>query len=855
MRLAPDGTVATGETFTTLVDPGVELPYQIVRLTGIRSEDLSGAPPLADAIARFEAFLGTSPVLGHNVGFDVGFLERAGLPPHDRLDTVELASLLEPTAPTYALQPLAAAADVRPQVAHRGLADAITCAGVLGDLAERARALAPAVLAELQAYAALLGPAFEAFFAEAAADAVRHAWTLPVAARAPARTGPSPASVSVAASFASDGPLARSLDGYEDRAQQRALAASIERTFADGGPLIAEAGTGVGKSLAYLVPSLGRALAGERVIVSTHTLPLQDQLVRKDLPALQAALGTNVLVTVLKGRSNYLCPRRWQQFRGAVATREEARLLMKTLVWRQDTTTGDRAELNLLGAESELWPRVSADDETCDARRCARVPGGCYLQRAREAAAKSGVVVTNHALLLQDARMRGALLPPAEHLVVDEAHRLEEVATDAFGLALEDSAMRRVFDRIARAPAVIAGLKDDRVDAAEDVRREIATARERAGELFAALATVVDPGADSDRLRITPGLRGSDERWLPVELAGERMGDAVAGVGAAADRLATRTSDPDEQAELQSAVGELGGIRSAIDRGIHAPRPHDVVWLDRNADGAVALRVAPSHLGATLRRGLVEPHKSVVYTSATLAVGASFAYALDRFGIADVADARTFGSPFDYASQAILVVPTEGALPSDPSFADEAAETIAQIGRALEGRTLVLFTAHGSMREVAARLAPLEESGVAVLTQGIDGSRRALLERFAQGKALLLGTQSFWEGVDLPGEMLECVVIARLPVLVPDDPLVQGRSERYEDPFREFHLPQAALRLRQGFGRLIRTRSDRGAVVLLDRRALLRDYGAELLGALPDARVRRVPPDAIAATVAEFCGR
>src|SRR5205085_2132069 len=285
----------------------------------------------------------------------------------------------------------------------------------------------------------------------------------PVPQPSPPSKGPAPAAIVVEAMFASDGPLARSLAGYEDRAQQRALAGAIERAFADGGALIAEAGTGVGKSVAYLVPSLGRALAGERVVVSTHTLPLQDQLVRKDLRALQSALGTNVSVTVLKGRSNYLCPRRWQQFRGLAATREEARLALKTLVWRQTTVTGDRAELNLLGAESDLWPRISADDETCDGRRCARVAGGCYLPR------------------------------------------------------------------------------------------------DRATEIFGALANVIDPRAQEDRLRITPGLRASDERWLPVELAGERLADAVAGIAAAAERLATRTADEDEQAELRSAASELSG--------------------------------------------------------------------------------------------------------------------------------------------------------------------------------------------------------------------------------------------------------------------------------------------------------
>ena len=387
------------------------------------------------------------------------------------------------------------------------------------------------------------------------------------------------------------------------------------------------------------------------------------------------------------------------------------------------------------------------------------------------------------------------------------------------------------------------------------MRREVAVAHERAGEVFAALGAVLDPRALEDRVRVTAGMRASDDVWLPVELAGERLADAVAGVATAAERLAARTTDEDEQAEIASALGELTGIRIAVARGIHAPRATDIVWLERRSEGDVVLRVAPSHLGEAIRRGLVETRRSAVFTSATLAVADSFAFALDRFGINDLADARAFGSPFDYATQAILVVPEDGALPGDIDFSDEAAETIADIGRALEGRTLVLFTAHSAMREVASRLGHLEESGIAVLTQGIDGSRRALLERFAAGRAVLLGTQSFWEGIDLPGEILECVVIARLPFAVPDDPLVQGRAERYEDPFREFHLPQAALRLRQGFGRLIRTRTDRGAVVLLDRRALLRDYGAQLLGALPDARVRRVPMTEIATTVAQFVGR
>jgi DNA polymerase-3 subunit epsilon/ATP-dependent DNA helicase DinG len=823
-------------------------------------------------------------LVGHNVGFDVTFLERAGIPlGAERIDTADLASILLPSAASYALQRLAADAAITPDAAHRALDDAITSALVLGHLARLARELPALILSEIAAFAELLGPATAEFFKDAASDALQTAWaddargvplgaagvaraTSEFEARSSARRDPrareapreASSALTVEAAFAKDGPLARSLVGYEDRPEQRELAAAIERTFADGGALVAEAGTGVGKSLAYAVPALACAAAGERVVISTHTLPLQDQLTRKDFPALQAALGMDLSVVVLKGRSNYLCPRRWQIFRGAVSTREEARLLCKTLVWRTSTESGDRAELNLMSGEGELWSRISANDESCDQRRCKRTPGGCYLQRTRDAAVDAGIVVVNHALLLQDARMRGALLPQADHLVIDEAHRLEDVATDTFGLELSEPRLRRDLQRVAHSVAVTSALRDPaRADPAERCRSEVERALERTDEVFAALAALLAPvgSPPEDRIRITAGLRASDERWLPVELAGERLADAIAGIVFAADRLSSAGGDEDELAELQTAMGELAGARAAITRGLHDPRASDIVWLDRDSDGALALHVAQTHLGGMLRRTVVDAHRSTVFTSATLAVAGSFDFAVDRFGVADIADTLAVGSPFDHRRQALLILPTDIALPGEERFPEDAARVIDDVARALDGRTLVLFTSHATLRDAAARLGSLESEGLAVLTQGIDGSRRALLERFTQGKAVLLGTQSFWEGVDLPGDILRCVVIARLPFSVPDDPLVQGRAERYEDPFIDFQLPQAALRLRQGFGRLIRSKSDYGAVVLLDRRAVTKEYGEVLLASLPDARTEHLPHDEIAPRVRTWCDR
>ena len=900
MRLAVgrDGEIGPADRFVTFVDPGRALAGAISRITGIRDSDLVGAPPLETAMAGLREFLGDGATLvGHNVGFDAAFLERAGLTePLPRLDTAELASILLPGAPSYALQSLAADESIVPDAAHRALHDALTCARVLSALARHARDLPPLVLEECRVQADVLGPAYAQFFERA----LLSSWSAaePIGARpgdvaggrrdlgptersragagdgrtddkeadstgaraterGTRRDGPpagaSPGRASAHEAFAR---LAAAWPHFEERPEQRELADAIEATMDAGGVLVAEAGTGTGKSLAYLVPALRRAAMGERVIVSTHTLPLQEQLMRKDLPALQAALGTDVPVAMLKGRSNYLCPRRWQIFRTAASTRDEVRLALKTLVWRSVTESGDRSELNLMGGEGQMWPRISSDDETCDGRRCARVAGGCYLQRARERAAHAGIVVVNHALLLYDARMQSTLLPEAQHAVVDEAHHLEDVASDVFGFRLEEPRLRRDLDRVARSPLVVAALRGERAPYAEALRVEVDRARERAAETFTALAGLLPanaPGGE-DKMRITRAVRSSDDRWLPVELAAERLEDALVGIMSECDRLEARATaeEEDERDELAGAAVEILGTRLAITRGIHDVRAGDIVWLAVQPDRTTGLYVAPEHVGATLRRSLVERYRSVTMTSATLAVAGSLGFALDRFGVRDLAATLVLGSSFDHAGRSVLVVPTDVAYPSDPAFASDVALTIEEIARAIGGRTLALFTSHNAMREVAALLEPLEAEGLAVLVQGAGGSRRAIVERFKEGGAVLLGTQSFWEGVDLPGDMLRCVVIAKLPFAVPDDPLVAGRAERYEDPFREFQLPQAALRLRQGFGRLLRTRMDRGAVVLMDRRVIEREYGTTFLSSLPDVRVRRVPRDSVADLVSDF---
>jgi DNA polymerase-3 subunit epsilon/ATP-dependent DNA helicase DinG len=622
-----------------------------------------------------------------------------------------------------------------------------------------------------------------------------------------------------------------------------------------GGALVVEAGTGTGKSLAYLVPALRAAGRGLRVLVSTRTTTLQDQLAASDLPRLVRAFGVDVSAAVLKGRANYLCPRRWHLFRLSATTSDEARFAMKTLVWRERTRTGDRAELNLQGGGEHLaWSRVCAEDETCTARRCALVRGGCYLERARDRAAHADLVVANHALLLSDAARSNRLLPDVDVVIADEAHHLDEVASRVFGVDVTAADLRRAVQRVAQSAAAVR--PDADLTALRDLAQLALVAIE---ETFVALARVMaDPSERGyeDQRRITAALRSSEE-WLVAEVAAERLRDGLAAVEREARGVLGAWEDPapaDAAAELQSAVAELRALDAGVGRVVHLPERGEICWLALAPGGALALRSAPAHAGAYIDRAFARGRHAAVFTSATLAVAGSFAFVMDRFGLGDRAASLRVGSGFDYHRQALLVLPTGLPDPFEPAFVDRVAAAVAAVGGALAGRTLVLFTSHSMLRAVHARIAGWgEEERIAVLAQSLGGSRRQLLEQFAAGRAVLLGTSTFWEGIDLPGDLLRCVVIAKLPFPVPDDPLVAGRSERYEDPFRDYHLPLAALRLRQGFGRLIRSRDDRGAVVLLDRRLTSRTYGETFLRSLPDCEIVRADVAALGQTVARWC--
>jgi DNA polymerase-3 subunit epsilon/ATP-dependent DNA helicase DinG len=644
---------------------------------------------------------------------------------------------------------------------------------------------------------------------------------------------------------------------------------AVAQIQARGGTLVVEAGTGTGKSLAYLVPSLARSVRHhERVVVSTNTHTLQEQLMVKDLPGLREWLPWDFKAVLLKGRSNYVSLRRWRRYLGEpVKDAEELMFKLKILIWLHTTESGDRSELRLYGREEVLWTRIASDPLDCVGIHCTKED--CYVHRARAEAETADLVVVNHALLLADAEVGGGLLPEYDHLVIDEAHHLEEAATRALRQEIDGPGLVALLERLS------GGLLTDLQrqshlgasgDAFGDAIPQAVSAAERVRELFRlADAWVADRLGESERreesVRITHALRG-EEAWADISLHAENTTTALAALDGTLRRAVGGVrewlggDEPDQGIrELEMIRGRLGASLGLLDEALLHPDPNRVHWFTQVSRAEnLLLRAAPINTGTLLRNHVYAERRSAVFTSATLAVGGTFDYFKSRVGLGAEVEEMILASPFDFYHQALVCLPTDLPLPEHESFDSAVEEVIAGVARRVGGRTLALFTSHRQLRDVHAALKQrVDLDDVLILGQGVDGQRRQLLKTFEEAdRPLLLGTASFWEGIDIPGERLSCVIVVRLPFPVPSDPVYAARAEQVRDPFTQLALPQAALRLKQGFGRLIRRSSDRGAVVILDNRILGRDYGKAFLDVLPPASRFVGPRAQVAGRVASW---
>jgi ATP-dependent DNA helicase DinG len=625
----------------------------------------------------------------------------------------------------------------------------------------------------------------------------------------------SPPARTLSTFFSPRGPLARVLHGYEERPAQARLAAAVAGVLSDGGTLLAEAGTGTGKTLAYLLPA---AELGRRVVISTGTRNLQEQLLGKDIPILARALGRDLNVAVMKGRGNYLCLMRFRSFAQAGSFRrlDELPVFRAVEAWAPRTETGDRGEIDDLPDSVDFWREISASSENCIGASCSDF-GDCWVTQMRQRALEADLIVVNHHLLCADLAVKdsgyGEVIPDYDTLVLDEAHLLEDVATQYFGLVVSSHRLDDLGRDVDRELAAA------RLDA-PDARAERDALRDRAQALFAAVG-------------VTTRGRRLGRGWMSARV--EEQANAVL---TRLEGLRTALLAITDRPEPVTAVAARAATLREELAFVLAAEDDSHVYLVEARGRGVALRATPIDVSARLRASLFDRMRSVVLTSATLAVDGGFDYLRERLGI-DSSDELLLASPFDFHRQAILYVPRRMPDPQSPAFVPRAAEEIVRLLRLSRGRAFVLFTSYANMHAVAERIAG--ELPYPLLVQG-EAPRGALLDTFRRTPgAVLLATASFWQGVDVAGEQLSCVIIDKLPFASPSDPVVEARIDRIKtrggNAFVDYQVPVAILMLKQGLGRLIRSASDRGILAVLDSRLVERAYGRRFLESLPPARL------------------
>ena len=870
------------DQFSMLIDPHLDvgIPAHITDLTGITSDDLEGQPNIESVMLEVTKLLEGKIIVGHNIGFDLGFLSAAGFElTGSAFDTWELAYILDFDSPDYSLDTLLSRHNIYRAQAHRALDDAKATAELFLRLSDFIDNLSDSTIDIVKSLCIKANLPFDELFDSSVQLHALSPSKDPSEEKEQLRkidlpNGGRDSTSDISNIFAPTGSLAAYLEHYEERETQREMAEHVYGALTDSTNLMVEAGTGTGKSLAYLIPALRFSEStGKRVIVSTRTLNLQDQLLNKDAPLSLAATDLpefneyrDPTVTVLKGRANYLCVRR---FESAVSQssipRENGLLLAKCAVWMENTQTGDSSEMNINRKDAiSLWRELSSEG----AGLCQFASKECYLARARQKANNASVILTNHALLMADLVSGGGVLPEYSHLVIDEAHHLEDQATAAMGFQINQSSFRELVDRIRPQNANIRSanrLLQSVVTSAstrtllEELFAELNSISVRLSEtsshtllLASNFATLKLEAAarDSERVwRISQDDR--DETFTPLKLAVQNTSlllDESAGCVRKLNDLihAEQLASParDVINELTILISDLVDLRISIEEFADPPSESSVYWIDSShARSGTSLNMAPIGVDQILSQDLFSEKSSVVLTSATLSTGGDFDHFCTRLGFIPDEEYR-LDSPFNYAVSTQTLLVDDISNPGTARNPQEIIECIASTAIAAEGSTLALFTSNAAIKATYSALrARLQKHNILVLAQGISGTPHRLVRRMREEDrpVVLLGTSSLWEGIDIQGDRLQALIMTRLPFEVPTDPIFAARSETYGDSyaaFMEYSIPRAVIRFRQGFGRLIRSSTDRGVFVVLDNRIVNRNYGKRFIEGLPDTSMK-----------------
>lgn len=816
------------DTFDTLVNPGRPIPPIISHITNIHDEDLQGAPSFEDISEKLVQFIGNHPIVGHNIPFDVGFLNQKGLSLTNTLyDTLHLASILLPGIASFSLDTLTRTLKIQHENRHRALSDTKATQELFSILVDKIKEIdeesmeeihqvldkstwpmrdlfldikpkkkspKPSINLEEKQHKKLSGQQFDSFYQEG-------------------------------------GPLSEIISEYESRPSQQQITDKILESFQLERHLLLEAGTGTGKTIAYLLAALYFAqLENKKVVISTYTKNLQDQIINKDIPLLHKALKTidpkiDFSAALLKGRGNYISLKRLHKFMMKdMFDEHEVAFLLKIIIWVRQTTTGDIDEINLQGKEYPLRFDVCYEDGSDD-ENDPNYEQRSFLKKARRNAEEADIIVVNHALLLQDVMNESLILPEYDHIVIDEAHHLEKVTTSSLAITLSPNAFLRPFEKLGKADSDLA------VKCNQIINR---------GELFfGILGIFTEKHADAMELQYSYLIK--DEALNSMEW--KKVKESVTSLAELMNELLKELNDytnDDEEVfrDVRSLTFDIQKRRDDLHTIFLSNQwQNRIQWTYKTYEGSSCLKSAPLNVGMDLQTGLFNAKKSIILTSATLRTENSFDFIRSQLSLDSSIEALALPSHFDYPDQVKIIIPEDLPAPATEGYFKACSNVIGDIIKANEGRALILFTSKKALSATYMAIAPeLKKEGYNILAQGITGGKGKILEQFKEEPetSAIFGTASFWEGIDIPGDLLTCVAMQKLPFDPPNDPLIYSRGLQYSNSFSEYQLPLAILRFKQGFGRLIRTSKDKGSMIILDSRILQNSYGHKFLESLPE---------------------
>lgn len=910
------------KTYSSFVKPTVPIPAFITSLTGITEDMVKDAPELNDVLLDLIPMLDEAVLVAHNVGFDAGFLnhalDRCGYMNFTgrRLDTIELLRIFYPSITTYQLGAVAEQFGIDEHRHHQADSDAMATALIFIEITRKLRSMP---LLSAQRLSALIDESKDlhwylkqnerwieqsTVFESAEYDYYRQ-FTLKAKEwsdeKAPREEGADNPLEGVTFEDYLTGIKERfqaKFEQYEERESQSAMFREVYAALSDDKHLLIEAGTGTGKSLGYLIPALYYSVrSNSKIVVSTHTINLQEQLRQRDLPLLGEVLPFPFKASIFKGRGNYLCMRKFEGKLNAqdmIAPIEDPITAAQMVVWLSETETGDQEELNFGSRGPDFWATVASDADSCLNRACPWFKR-CYYHRAKHESNIADVCITNHSMLFTDVQADHRLLPSYNHLVIDEAHHVEEVAGKHLGLNVHYFTLVQATQRLFRdsrsglLPVLRLKLEQEGDDHAQSWVETIDTVipifqeiKEHWDKLFELLygyaANASDSVSEGGSLvkRLHSGKLPRDweeavtvENNIHVELT-----RVIKSVEKMMNDVKDRVDDLSVQAQitdLNGAIRDLNRVKDELRIIIKLEDIQFVYWIEASSayrHRSLQLFGAPVDVSSQLQKHFFDAKDSVILTSATLSVQKNFQYAEEQLGLVGYEQQgrlRTvlLPSPFHYREQALVVIPRDFPVLKganvDDAYLEKLVGSLAEAASMTKGRMLVLFTSYKMLKQVYDPLKVLlDANGIGLLGQGIDSSNRTKLTRrfLQQPESVLLGTSSFWEGVDIPGEGLVCLAIVRLPFQPPNHPLVEAKSEllqrQKQNPFMKLSIPQAVIRFKQGFGRLVRTARDKGIVILYDTRVIDTYYGKHFLYSLPGPKIETMHTDQMVPRMQEW---